>query len=139
VAAPPAPPPPPAAPVGLDARCTTWGKVVCVSKNARKVWLVENGTITMTLDARFGGKRTQTREGVFSVGWKSGNHKSRLYGSRMPYAMFFSRGQAIHFSSDFARRGWSGASHGCVNLRDKAGAAALFQAVPPGTKVVVYK
>jgi hypothetical protein len=134
-----APAPAPPAAVGLDPRCTAWGKVVCASKNARKVWLVENGTITMALDARFGGKRTQTREGVFSVGWKSINHKSKLYRSKMPFAMFFSGGQAVHYSSDFARRGWRGASHGCVNLRDKAGAAALFAAVPVGTKVVVYK
>ena len=73
------------------------------------------------------------------MGWKSANHKSTALRSSMPYAMFFSGGQAVHYSSDFARRGWRGASHGCVNLRDKAGAAVLFAAVPVGTRVVVYK
>ena len=45
----------------------------------------------------------------------------QLYGSAMPYAMFFSGGQAVHYSSDFAARGYAGASHGCVNVRDHAG------------------
>lgn len=57
----------------------------------------------------------------------------------MPYAMFFSGGQAVHYSADFAARGYTGASHGCVNVRDRAGIAALFDTVKKGTKVVVYR
>ena len=58
---------------------------------------------------------------LFHVGWKSRDHVSKLYDSAMPFAMFFSGGQAVHYSSDFAARGYSGASHGCVNVRDYAG------------------
>ena len=47
----------------------------------------------------------------------------------MPYAMFFSGGQAVHYSADFAARGYDGASHGCVNVRDKGKIAALFDQV----------
>ncbi len=56
----------------------------------------------------------------------------------MPYAMFFSRGQAVHYSADFAARGYDGASHGCVNVRDRDAVAALFDQVRVGDKVVVY-
>ena len=78
------------------------------------------------------------REGSFTVGWKSRNHVSKLYDSAMPYAMFFSGGQAVHYSSDFAARGYAGASHGCVNVRDLGGIASLFGQVNLGDKVVVY-
>ena len=70
---------------------------------------------------------------------KSKNHVSKLYKSPMPYAMFFSRGQAVHYSSDFARRGYAGASHGCVNTRNKTLMARLFARTRVGTKVVVYR
>ena len=63
---------------------------------------------------------------------------SQLYGSSMPFAMFFSGGQAVHYSSDFATVGYNGASHGCVNIRDYDGIAWLFSQVRVGDKVVVY-
>ena len=47
----------------------------------------------------------------------------------MPFAMFFSGGQAVHYSSDFAARGYAGATHGCVNVRDLAGIRWLFDQV----------
>ena len=55
---------------------------------------------------RFGASYTPTREGLFHVGWKSRDHVSKLYDSSMPFAMFFSGGQAVHYSSDFAARGY---------------------------------
>jgi len=56
----------------------------------------------------------------------------------MPYSMFFSGGQAIHYSSDFARRGYSGASHGCVNTRDYSRMRLLYNRTPVGTRVYIY-
>ena len=56
----------------------------------------------------------------------------------MPFAMFFSDGQAVHYSPDFASVGYNGASHGCVNVRDHDGVAWLFDQVVVGDKVVVY-
>jgi lipoprotein-anchoring transpeptidase ErfK/SrfK len=56
----------------------------------------------------------------------------------MPLAMFFSGGQAVHYSSDFAAVGYAGASHGCVNVRDYDALAVLFGEVQVGDKVVVY-
>jgi hypothetical protein len=45
----------------------------------------------------------------------------------------------VHYSSDFASRGYDGASHGCVNVRDYDELASLFAQVDTGTRVVVYR
>ncbi|UUU24539.1 L,D-transpeptidase family protein [Streptomyces sp. DSM 40750] len=120
-----------------DPRCLT-GRVLCISKTSRTLrWMVDGRTLT-TVEVRFGSQYTPTREGVFSVYFKSRDHWSTLYDTPMPYAMFFSGGQAVHYSSDFAARGYYGASHGCVNVRDEAKIAQLFGQVRNGDKVVVY-
>ncbi|MFE7574564.1 L,D-transpeptidase family protein [Streptomyces sp. SID7909] len=121
-----------------DKRCLT-GRVICISKNSRTLsWMID-GKVVSSMDVRFGSQYTPTREGTFSVYWKSRHHVSTIYHTAMPYAMFFSGGQAVHYSSDFAARGYNGASHGCVNVRDEGKIAALFAAVRNGDKVVVYK
>ncbi|MFI6939448.1 L,D-transpeptidase family protein [Streptomyces sp. NPDC050418] len=120
-----------------DPRCLK-GRVLCISKTSRTlVWMID-GKAELTVDVRFGSEMTPTREGVFKVDFKSRNHHSTLYDTPMPYAMFFSRGQAVHYSSDFKARGYTGASHGCVNVRDEAKIASLFEQVKAGDKVVVY-
>ncbi|MFF3379955.1 L,D-transpeptidase family protein [Streptomyces sp. NPDC002680] len=120
-----------------DRRCLT-GRVLCISKTSRTLrWMVDGRTVS-TVAVRFGSQFTPTREGVFSVYWKSRHHVSTLYDSPMPYAMFFSGGQAVHYSADFAARGYGGASHGCVNIRDELAIAAIFAQVSVGDKVVVY-
>ncbi|NYE42560.1 peptidoglycan hydrolase-like protein with peptidoglycan-binding domain [Streptomyces fulvorobeus] len=130
--------PPTARPAAVpDERCTT-GRVLCISKNSRTLsWMID-GRVLSSMDVRFGSQYTPTREGVFSVSWKSRHHVSTLYDTPMPYAMFFSGGQAVHYSPDFAARGYSGASHGCVNVRDEKKIASLFAQVKTGDKVVVY-
>ena len=122
----------------LDQRCRT-GRVLCIDKTSSTLrWMVD-GRVARTLAVRFGASYTPTREGLFHVGQKSRDHVSRLYGSAMPYAMFFSGGQAVHYSSDFAARGYAGASHGCVNVRDLAGVRLLYDQVSLGDLVVVYR
>ncbi len=122
----------------LDERCTT-GRALCVDKTSSTVRWVVDGTVRRTMAVRFGSAYTPTREGLFHVDRKSRDHVSNLYGSSMPFAMFFSGGQAVHYSSDFAARGYAGASHGCVNVRDLAGIAWLFDQVAVGDAVVVYR
>ncbi|WP_031477699.1 L,D-transpeptidase family protein [Streptomyces bicolor] len=120
-----------------DARCLT-GRVLCVSKSSRTLrWMID-GRSVLTVPVRFGSQYTPTREGVFSVYWKSRHHVSTLYDSPMPYAMFFSGGQAVHYSSDFAATGYAGASHGCVNVADERAIAEMFAQVETGDKVVVH-
>lgn len=121
-----------------DARCLT-GRVLCISKSSRTLAWMVNGRVVSAMDVRFGSEYTPTREGLFQVNFKSRDHVSTIYHTPMPYAMFFSGGQAVHYSADFAARGYSGASHGCVNVRDKKKIATLFGKVKAGDKVVVYK
>ena len=126
-------------PGALDPRCRT-GRVLCIDKTSRTLRWVIDGKVQLTLDARFGStvNDTPTREGLFHVYFMNADHVSKLYGSAMPYAMFFSGGQAVHYSSDFASVGYYGASHGCVNIRDYEGVKWLFSQVRVGDAVVVY-
>jgi hypothetical protein len=114
------------------------GTVICISKASRNLRLMVNGVNVLQADTRFGAPSTPTRDGTFHITRKDANHISNLYGSSMPYSMFFDGGQAIHYSSDFAARGYAGASHGCVNVRDMKAVATLFQLAPLGTTVIVY-
>ena len=123
----------------LDKRCKVRGRSLCIDKTRDKLYYMKNSKIIRTFDARFGCAGTRTREGRFSVLWKSRNHVSTLYNTPMPYAMFFSGGQAVHYSSDFAARGYRGCSHGCVNIRNKAGIRWVFDQVRNGDRVVVYR
>ena len=129
--------PDPADGAPLDPRCET-GRVLCVDKSSSSLRWVVDGEVQLTLDARFGGVGHRTREGLFHVERKSRDHVSSLYDTSMPFAMFFSRGQAVHYSPDFAAHGYDGASHGCVNIRDYDEIASLFDQVRLGDKVVVY-
>jgi peptidoglycan hydrolase-like protein with peptidoglycan-binding domain len=126
-------------PSKLDPRCLT-GHVMCIDKTTSTLRWVVDGKVLQLLDARFGStiSNTPTREGLFHVYLKDADHVSRMYGSAMPYSMFFSGGQAVHYSSDFAAVGYNGASHGCVNIRDYDGIKWLFSQVQVGDKVVVY-
>lgn len=112
---------------------------ICIDKTQRLMRLVKKGKVLITLDARFGFPGAETNEGTFRVHLKSRDHTSSLYRTWMPFALFFSGGQAVHYSPYFARDGYYGASHGCVNLRDYKGARWLFDQVPLGTRVHVYR
>ena len=130
----------PPAPVAgaLDAQCKV-GRVICIDKTTRRVrWLID-GTVQFALDARFGSEFTPTREGGFHIEWKDREHISTLYHTSMPFAMFFSGGQAVHYSPDFAARGYNGASHGCVNTRNWDLTERLFDETRIGDTVVVYR
>lgn len=122
----------------LDPRCLT-GRAMCVDKSSRSLRWVVDGVVLRTVEVRFGSDELPTREGAFAVYRKSRDHVSNLYGTSMPFAMFFSGGQAVHYSPDFAANGYSGASHGCVNVRDRVGVEWLFDHVRIGDNVIVYR
>ena len=130
-------PPDPAEGAPLDPRCTT-GRALCIDKTSNSLRWVVDGKTLMTLDVRFGREGMETREGQFAVSYKSRDHVSSIYDTSMPFAMFFSGGQAVHYSPDFAANGYNGASHGCVNVRDYSAITSLFDQVNVGDKVVVY-
>jgi lipoprotein-anchoring transpeptidase ErfK/SrfK len=122
----------------LDERCLT-GRAICIDKRTDKLYWVIDGAVQYSTAVRFGSAETPTREGAFSINFKSRDHVSTLYHTPMPFAMFFSGGQAVHYSADFAARGYAGASHGCVNVRDKALVQNLFNESRVGDKVIVYR
>lgn len=121
----------------LDRRCMT-GRAFCVSKSQNKMAWVVDGKVQTIVDVRFGKTSTPTRNGAFRIGWKSRNHFSSIYKVAMPFAMFFDGGIAIHYSADFARRGYSGGSGGCVNVRDYKQMERFFNTAKVGDKVIVY-
>jgi hypothetical protein len=129
---------PPKNSVDLPSRCETSGRVLCVDKSKRKLYYVKAGTIIKTLDARFGCRGMRTREGTFKVLRKSRHHVSGTFHSAMPYAMFFSGGQAVHYSANFDRVGYNGCSHGCVNIRAKSTLSWIFDQIRVGDRVYVY-
>jgi lipoprotein-anchoring transpeptidase ErfK/SrfK len=121
----------------VDKRCLT-GRVMCISKETRELTWVIDGVPQYGMDVRFGSDQYPTREGTFYIYRKAEYVYSELYSSPMPYSMFFSGGQAVHYSSNFARLGYSGASHGCVNVRDWNGIKRLYNDSRIGDKVVVH-
>ncbi|MGA4506284.1 L,D-transpeptidase family protein [Propionibacteriaceae bacterium G1746] len=144
VAAPlPKPTPPAVADVvkyQLDSRCDDEAKVICADQSRRKVWYLENGKVVKEFDARYGAASTPTRNGAWRIFRKVKDEWSYLYHVPMPYSMYFSGGEAFHYSADFAQIGWDnsrGGSHGCVNIRDYAGIAWMFNRVPIGTLTIV--
>lgn len=129
----------PATTVKLNSRCLT-GRVVCVNKSTLRMYWVINGKVQDDWSVRVGRPSLPTREGTFHIYLKSTNWWSTLYNVRMPYSQFFSGGEAIHYSVDFATNGYyGGGSHGCVNMRDLAGAKWLYSQTRIGDKVVVYR
>lgn len=123
----------------LPKRCLTGEFTLCVNKFNRTVMAVNaDGTVAKVMDSRFGMPGHETREGKFKVIRKGGaNHISTLYRVEMPYPLFFSGGQAIHYSHEFARLPNSG-SHGCVGTRDMATQKWLWERSPIGTPVIVF-
>lgn len=118
--------------------CRTPAYALCVSKTQRVMRVVRDGKVVKTFDARFGASGMRTRNGTHKIVRKVRNDYSYAYNARMPYSMYFYRGQAVHYSDGFAADGYSGASHGCVNIRDWRGIAQLFNTTPLGTPVVIY-
>jgi hypothetical protein len=122
---------------GIPAGCLH-GLVICISQDDDTLRLFDHGITKIEMAVRFGAQRTPTRLGTYKVEWKDENHVSKMFDSPMPYSLFFDGGQAIHYSDDFARNGYRGASHGCVNTRDYDAMQQLFNSVTEGTRVVVW-
>jgi hypothetical protein len=125
----------------LPKRCKVKGRVLCADKSSRNLYYLVDGNLVKTLDARFGCSYDSraTRQGTFKVFRKSKHWVSTIYHTPMPYSMFFSGGQAVHYSSDFAARGYNGCSHGCVNIRDMSALKYVYGKIKVGDRVVVYR
>lgn len=123
----------------LDPRCTS-GRVICISRQQKKMSLVDNGKIRFTREARFAMPGWESDEGEFRIWHMNHETVSKIFGERtpMPYALFYDRNVAVHYSQDFADKGYGSGSHGCSQLRDYQVAKWLYEQVKVGDRVVVY-
>lgn len=123
----------------LPKECNEPGLVICMDKTQLVLRQMRNGKQLAVADVRFGSERTPTRNGRFRIYHKQRFLISDLSNTPMPFSMFFSGGQAVHYSPGFHRDGYNGASLGCVNLASKKFSRALYNSTPLGTKVYVYR
>lgn len=125
----------------LANQCMKSQRALCADKSERKLYFVVGGKVRLKLDARFGDARGpgfRTAEGKLYIFRKVERDWSVAYSAPMPYSMYFHGGQAVHYSYSFAREGWAGSSHGCVNIRDMAKMRWLYNRVPVGTPIYIY-
>lgn len=113
------------------------GPRICADLKNQKLWLSKNGTRTYTAERmRSGDPRLSqsepTKTGNHSIYYKNIDHISSIFGSPMPYAMFYYGGQAVHQSS-FSTAG----SHGCINVTHND-AKKLWNNSPIGTPISIW-
>lgn len=123
----------------LPKACRAKGLVLCTDKTQLVLRQMRNGKQLLVTDVRFGSELTPTRNGKFRVYSKVRFLISDLAGTAMPFSLFFSGGQAIHYSPGFHRDGYNGASLGCVNVGNKKLAREIYKTSPVGTPVYVYR
>jgi hypothetical protein len=132
---------------GAPAACSAFGVVLCASKGARTLTLMRDGQAVKTINVRFGGMTKDdngklrifpTVSGKYSVYAKDAKAFSDRWGASMPYSIKFNPNMYVHYSGDFAKRGYAGSSHGCINVGSMSDAKWFFDNTPVGAKVVVY-
>ncbi|MFF7448492.1 MULTISPECIES: L,D-transpeptidase family protein [unclassified Streptomyces] len=111
-------------------------RVACVDQNRQITWVQKGKKVVFgPVPMRSGRAGYRTRAGWFKIYWRHKNHVSTLYHQPMPYAQFFSGGQAFHavYGSIFTTVG----SMGCVNLR-LGDARKLWGVLKQGDRVYVW-
>jgi lipoprotein-anchoring transpeptidase ErfK/SrfK len=105
----------------------------CVELGTNRAWLIRNGVVEYgPVPITHGRKGYRTPPGTFRVSFKNRNHVSSIYGSPMPYAVFFNRGIAFHQGS------LRETSHGCIRL-SRAAAKTFFNSLVRGDVVQVVR
>lgn len=112
--------------------------IICIDLKQKVLRYVKRGKVGFVADIRAGAPSTPTRRGLWRIFSKQVFLISSLYGSPMPFSMFFSGGEAIHYSKYFHSDGYNGYSHGCVGVYTMAEAGWLYRRTPLGTRVLVY-
>jgi lipoprotein-anchoring transpeptidase ErfK/SrfK len=140
----------PSVPATLPDKCnTTAGVILCVDLAHRKLSWIKNGKVVKTFAVRPGGwnkpaktgpwRNFPTAPGTFKVFDKQASPASDNYGAgAMPYATMFHPDMYVHYSAGFNNVGYSGASHGCVNIRTLSEAIWIFKNTPIGATVYIY-
>jgi len=96
--------------------CHAAGWHACYDRRRHQLTLFHNGVLHNAWLVRGGARDTPTRVGRFVVFRRDKVHVSSLPGhDPMPYAQFFSGGEAIHGSRRMMNP-FQGHSHGCINM-----------------------
>ena len=118
---PPPPPPPCARPVRA-----------CVSLSRKTAWLMRDGVADYgPVPIAHGAPSARTPTGTFPVSWKDKDNTSSVFGTPMPYSVFFAPGGIAFHEGDVRTD-----SHGCVHLTPAA-ARVFFNRLRPGDLVRV--
>ncbi|GAA3814580.1 hypothetical protein GCM10022403_055200 [Streptomyces coacervatus] len=111
-------------------------RVACVDLNRQLTWVQKGRKVLYgPVPMRSGRVGHATRTGWHRIYWKHKNHWSTIYHSPMPYAQFFSGGQAFHavYGSIYTIVG----SWGCINLR-LGDSRKLWGVLKKGDRVYVW-
>nr|QXL90812.1 L,D-transpeptidase [Streptomyces sp.] len=112
------------------------GRVACVDLSRQLMWVQQGKKVVFGPAAvRSGRPGYATRTGTFRVSWRNQEHTSTIYRAPMPYAQFFSGGQAFH--GRYRTIYYEPGSHGCVNLSYRD-AQRLWNALRGGDIVAVF-
>ena len=123
------------------------GVFLVASKSQRKLFYIKDGTVKKVIDARFAGfiiglsgypQIRRTKNGTYKVYCKHKNDFSKTWKQPMPYCIRIDPYIYIHFSNDFAKIGYDGASPGCINLRSIKDAKWLYENTKIGSTVIIY-
>jgi len=104
----------------------------CVRLSTRQAWLVRDGATDYgPVPISHGGRANPTPTGTYPVSWKDEENTSSVYGTPMPYSVFFAPGGIAFHEGDIGTD-----SHGCVRLT-MAAARTFFRSLRPGEIVQV--
>ncbi|MFF5281776.1 L,D-transpeptidase [Streptomyces sp. NPDC013171] len=110
--------------------------VACVDLDRQLMWVQKGKKVTYAVvNVRTGRPGYATRAGWHTVYRRHKDHWSSIYDTPMPYAQFFSGGQAFH--AVYGQLATPGGSRGCVNL-SYANAGKLWGVLRKGDRVYIW-
>ena len=124
--------PPPAGYVVPRPECPPEAKA-CIDLTNSMTWLQSDGAVIYGPVQHIAGRRDyRTTPGMHEVFWKNIDHVSSIFGTPMPYAIFFTKsGMAFHEGS------LTEPSHGCIHLTHDA-VVTYWDNLHPGDRVYVF-
>ncbi|MEX0173646.1 L,D-transpeptidase [Streptomyces sp. LMG1-1-1.1] len=110
--------------------------VACVDLDRQLMWVQKGKKVTYSVvNVRSGRVGYATRTGWHDVYWRHRNHWSTIYDTPMPFAQFFSGGQAFH--AVYGQLATPTGSRGCVNLSYR-NAEKLWGVLRKGDRVYIW-
>jgi hypothetical protein len=112
--------------------CTSTARA-CVELSSNRAWLIRNGRVSYgPVPISHGRRGHRTPPGTFRVTFRNIDHVSSIYGTPMPYSVFFNGGIAFHQGD--IRSG----SAGCIRMQ-RAAAREFYTSLRRGDVVQVVR